>query len=151
MTERQDHHSAKREVVTTISLTPHQWRSDPDCFEAGAQIDDGSSSYFDVERVKWRAPRAFQGYFYTNFEGTSFVAAKRNERPEGLGEGHYQTDLYSTADNFPNSVEPQTYWVEFVGQEALCNSQRPDEAQFDRPFSPNLVRVVKIEHKARVR
>ena len=146
-----DEHLKTHEVITTVSLTPSQWRNDPDCFEVGAQINVEPSGYFDVEKVKWRRPRAFRGYFYTNFEGNSFVAAKRTERPGDLGVGRYQTDVYSTAPNFPNTAEPHTYWVEFIGQEALCNSQRPDDAQFDLPFSPNLVRVEKIEHLERVR
>ena len=147
---REDHPKT-HEIVTTVSLTPHQWRKDRDCFDSGAQINAEPAGSFEVEKVKWRSPRRFQGYFYTNFEGASFVAGKRSERPEGLGEGRYQTDLYSTALDFPNSVEPQTYWVEFIGREALCNSQRPDDAQFDLPFSPNLVRVEKILHQERVR
>ena len=146
-----DNHPKTHEVVTTVSLTPHQWRKDRDCFESGAQINAESSGYFEVGKVKWRSPRAFRGYFYTNFEGASYVAGQRSERPDGLGEGRYQTDLYSTALNFPNSVEPQTYWIEFIGREALCNSQRPDDARFDLPFSPNLVRVEKILRQERVR
>lgn len=139
------------ETITTMSLAPPQWRKDPGCFEPGAQTLDDISGYFDVELVKWRNPRTLRGYYYTNFEGGSFVAAQRTEHPDGLGLGRYQTDLYSDAPNFPGSVEPQTYWIEFVGREALCNSQSPDDAKFDVPFSRNLVRVEKIIRQMRVR
>ena len=139
------------ETVTTISLAPHQWRKDPDCFERGAQTLDETSGYFDVDRVKWRTSRTFRGFFYTNFEGASFVAAQRTEPPDGLGEHRYQTDLYSDAPNFPGSVDNQTYWIEFIGREALCNSQRPDDATFDVPMSRNLVRVDQIIRQSRVR
>lgn len=138
------------ETIETISLAPHQWRKDPDCFEPGAQTLDDTSGFFDVERIKWRNPRTLRGYYYTNFEGGSFVAAQRTELPDGLEEGRYQTDLHSDAPNFPSSVEPQTYWIEFVGKEALCNAQRPDDAKFDVPMSRNLVRVEKIILLARI-
>ncbi len=139
------------ETITTMSLAPPQWRKDPDCFEPGAETLDDTSGYFDVERVKWRNPRILGGYYYTNFEGAIFVIAQRTELPEGLGEKRYQTHLYSDAPNFPGSVEPQIYWMEFVGREALCNSQSPEDAKFDTPFSQNLVRVEKILRQARVR
>jgi hypothetical protein len=139
------------ETITTMSLTSPQWRKDADCFEPGAQTLDDTSGYFEVERVKWRNPRTFQGYYYTNFEGGVFVVAQRTELPAGLGDGRYQTDLYSEAPNFLGSVGPQTYWIEFVGREALCNSQSPEDAKFDIPFSRNLVRVEKIMRQARVR
>lgn len=139
------------ETVTTISLSPPQWRKDPDCFERGGLPLDETSGYFDVEKLKWRHSRTLRGYFYTNFEGSSFVAAQRTDSPDGLGEGRYQTDLYSNAPDFPNSVEPRTYWIEFVGKEALCNSQSPDDTTFDIPFSRNLVWVEKIIRQVRVR
>lgn len=139
------------ETVTTMSISPPQWRKDPDCFKRGGKPLDEKSAYYDVEKLKWRPSRAFRGYFYTNFEGASFVAAQRTDPPDGLGEGRYQTDLYSDAPDFPNSVENQTYWLEFVGKEALCNSQSPDDATFDVPFSRNLVWVEKIIRKVRVR
>jgi hypothetical protein len=101
--------------------------------------------------LKWRHSRTLRGYFYTNFEGASFVAAQRTDPPEGLGEGRYQTDLYFNTADFPNSVEPRTYWIEFVGKEALCNSQSPDDATFGIPFSRNLVWVEKFIRQVRVR
>lgn len=139
------------ETVTTMSLSPPQWRKDPNCFERGGMPLDEKSGYFDVEKLKWRHSRTLRGYFYTNFEGASFVAAQRTDPPDGLGVARYQTDLYSNAPDFPNSVEPRTYWVEFVGKEALCNSQSPDDATFDIPFSHNLVWVEKIIRQVRVR
>lgn len=139
------------EIITTISLAPHQWRKDADCFERGAQTLDETSGYFDAERVKWRNSRTFRGYFYTNFEGASFVAAQRTELSDGLGNGRYQADLYSDALDLPRSMEQQIYWIEFIGKEALCNSQTLDDAKFDVPMSRNLVRVDQIIRKARVR
>ncbi len=148
--ERADEAKAS-EAITTISLALPQWRKDPDCFEPDAKVVDFRFGYYDVERTKWRNPRTFRGYFYTHFEGASFVSAQRTELPDEVGEGRYQTDLYSTTPYIAGSAEPQTYWIEFIGREALCNSQSPDDASFDLPFSPNLVRVDKVIRQTRVR
>ncbi len=129
--------------------SPAQWRKDPDCFEPGAQTLNDASGYINVGRIKWRNPRTFRGYYNTNFEGGSFVAAQPTEHADGLGEGRYQAELHSDTRNFPSSVENQTYWIEFIGKEALCNAQRPDDAKFDVPLSQNLVRVKKVIRQAR--
>jgi hypothetical protein len=47
-------------------------------------------------------------------------------------------------------MKPQTYWVQFVGREALCNSQRLDDTHFDIPFSPNLVIIDRFKTRTRV-
>ena len=140
----------RSEIVTTVTLAPHEWRNDRDCYAAGTTMDSNAPFLTRVSAVKWRKSRQFHGYLYTNFEGWSFVVANRNERPGGLGEGRYQTDIYPTDDAVPFAPEPRTYWLEFVGAEALCNSQSPEDATFDVPLSRNLVRLEKVAKLERV-
>lgn len=139
------------EATTTILIVPPQGRNDFDCYEPSAQTFKDISSYIDVERIKWRNPRTFRGYYYTNFEGGSFVAAHPTEHPDGLGDGRYQAELRADIPKFPSSVENQTYWIEFIGSEAMCNTQGPDDAKFDVPLFSNLLRVIKVIQQARVR
>lgn len=140
-----------RETGTSFELTQPNWRSEPGCFEPDAEASDKNSGVFDVENVKWRAPRSFRGYYSTHLEGASFVMATRSENPDDLGIGRYWTDLSWHDSGLPSTFEVRTYWIEFTGKEALCNSQRPEDVEFDVPFSPNLVQVENVELLERVR
>ena len=139
------------ETVTSVATAPHQWRNDPDCFAKGTKIDPSDPFPLRAASVKWRNPRRLHGYLYTTFEGWNFVVADRRESSEGLGEGRYQTEIYATGDEIPLAPEPHSYWIEFIGREALCNSQSPDDATFALSLSPNLVKIDKIQKLQRVR
>ncbi|RVU03884.1 hypothetical protein EOE18_13560 [Novosphingobium umbonatum] len=53
------------ENIASFPIEPHQWHSDPDCFEVGAHMYGQRASFIeiDVEKIKLRSPRIFQGYF----------------------------------------------------------------------------------------
>ena len=104
-----------------------------------------------ADALKWHRGRHFSGYLFTNFEGWTFVPAKRREHPNSLGEGRYYASVYYAGTKIAAAPEPRIYWVRFVGREALCNTQRPQDRAFDAPFSPNLVIVDRLEVLGRVR
>ena len=138
------------EKMAVLPLEPHQWRKDPDCYVSKTAFDSNDVLRPQAQALKWREQRRFSGYLYTNFEGWSFTPAQRKEDPNGLGEGRYYASIYYTGRKIAFAPEPRTYWVTFVGREALCNSQRPDDPYFDAPFSPNLMIIDRFEAQARV-
>lgn len=152
--ERNVQHSDLRpgETMVRLPLEPYQWRKDPRCYTSKDTFDPERTFDPSPEALKWRKATLFSGYLYTSFEGWSFVAAKRTDNPDGLGIGRYQASVDYEGKVIPGLVQmkPQTYWVQFVGREALCNSQRPDDTHFDIPFSPNLVMIDRFETRTRV-
>lgn len=138
------------ESMVRVNAAPYNWRNDPDCYVAGTKLAS-DNPFTNRANVEWRAAREFRGYLNTNFEGWTFVTANRKEPPEGLGEGRYQAEIYAPGSGIPFAPEPRTYWVEFIGAEARCNSQRPEDASFEFPSSQNLVRIDSIKMQERLR
>ncbi|MFC0204605.1 hypothetical protein [Novosphingobium soli] len=138
------------EKIIVFPVEPHQWRKDPDCYVSQAAFDLNNEVYPEPQALRWRKQRKFSGYLFTNFEGASFVSANRGNDPHNLGLDHYQTSIHYNGSDIPFAPEPRVYWISFTGREALCNSQRPDEAHFDLPSSPNLVIIDQIAEQIRM-
>jgi len=142
--------AASGESIVTVNAAPYAWRNDPDCYVAGTQLAS-DNPLANVADVQWRPASEFRGYLMTNFEGWNFVTAERREDPRALDERRYQAEIYAPATQIPFAPEPRTYWIEFTGREARCNSQRPGDASIELPSSQNLVRIDAIKVHERVR
>jgi len=137
--------------MATFPTAPYQWRNDPDCYISKAAYQPDQASQPLPQVLKWRKSRRFSGYLNATFEGSSFVNAKRNENPDRLKDSRYWAQIYHSDSKVHFSFPYSTYWVIFVGREALCNSQRPENTRFEQPFSPNLVIADRFETVQRVR
>jgi hypothetical protein len=132
------------EKISVFPVEPHQWRKDPDCYVSQSAFDLNNEFDPQPQALKWRKQRKLSGYLFANFEGWSFTPAKQGDDPKDFGNDRYYTSIYYTRTDISFAPEPRAYWISFIGREALCNSQRPDEAHFDVPFSPNLVIIDQI-------
>ena len=143
------------ERLTIMPLRPYDWRKSPDCYGPGAKPYRDDPPFLDIGAVKWRKHRSFSGYYTWTFEGSSFVLAQKHDDPDRLGVGRYQAELSfndhsKSREHWHNPMQAKTYWVEFDGREALCNSQSLEDDEFPAP-STNLIMVDKIQAWKRVR
>lgn len=138
------------EKMALFPVEPYQWRNDPDCYISRSALASLRGTWPRPEALKWQKSRRYSGFLDATFEGSTFVVAKRNEKPDGLGEGRYQAQIYHHDLRVNFGFPYRTYWVVFIGREALCNSQRPGDAKFSLPTSPNLVIADRFEAVVRV-
>ena len=129
------------ETIVIFPTEPHQWRKDPDCYVSRDAFDPNNTFAPAAAALKWSNRHRYSGYIFTNFEGWTFALAKRNENARRLGERRFYADVYYAGNRIAFAPEPRTYWVNFVGREALCNSQRATDLKFEHPLSSNAVIV----------
>ncbi len=139
------------ETIVVLPTEPHQWRKDPDCYVSRNAFDPNNTLQPQAAALKWLKRHRYSGYIFTNFEGWTFASAKRNENPRHLGERRFYATAYYAGNRIAFAPEPRTYWANFIGREALCNSQRATDLKFDAPLSPNLVIVDSVQTLNRVR
>ena len=138
------------EKIVVFSIEPYQWREDADCYVSKSAFDPNNTLRPRPEALKWRKQRHFSGYLHTNFEAWSFTPAEWSDDSTKFGEGRYSASIYYQGSEIAFAPEPRAYRITFIGREALCNTQRPDERVTSAPRSPNLVIIDRIESQSRV-
>ena len=140
------------EVMTTVSLNPYEWRKDMRCYVSEEAFDPERAFLPEPEALKWREPHRFSGFLDATFEGSTFVAARNGENPDTMDRNRFQAQVYYDDKRISlGSKLVESYWVEFVGREALCNSQRTSDSDFQATSSPNLVIADRFEVIRRIR
>lgn len=119
------------------------WHNDPRCFvgHENETIDPRrlTGTFAPSEQLMNAQPRfspakRMHGFLTYTWEGSNIVEARRHENADAISWQHrWQARVSDYGSAWPedsaaqDTTQARTYWIDFIGREALCNRTRYSE------------------------